>query len=95
MGRRRWTDDELNAVFDRMGGTCWFCKCPIRWRNYGRRDVPMGWEVDHRVAIANGGTDDIANLIPACWTCNNFKGTKNANRFYRGVQRDGPPRWDR
>ena len=32
--------------------------------------------VDHIIAKANGGTDDEANLIAACRTCNLTKGAK-------------------
>ena len=92
MGRTLWTDEELNIIFDRTSGHCWFCKHPLKWSHYGDRSFAMGWEVDHRVAVANGGTDDISNLIPACWTCNNAKATRNANRFYRDIGRNGPPR---
>ena len=55
----------------------------------------MSWEVDHVVAKANGGTDDMTNLVPACWTCNLAKRAKGAKRFARDVARDGPPGWKR
>jgi 5-methylcytosine-specific restriction endonuclease McrA len=33
-------------------------------------------EVDHIVALANGGTNDRSNLQPLCITCNRKKGTR-------------------
>lgn len=30
--------------------------------------------VDHVVSVANGGTDDLDNLVAACWPCNRRKG---------------------
>lgn len=32
---------------------------------------------DHILAVANGGTDDIDNLVPACLSCNSRKGKRN------------------
>ena len=29
--------------------------------------------MDHKVAVADGGTDDLSNLITACWACNRGK----------------------
>lgn len=34
---------------------------------------------DHVTAIANGGTNDITNIVPACLTCNSSKGSRVVN----------------
>jgi uncharacterized protein YozE (UPF0346 family) len=34
-------------------------------------------EVDHKVPVANEGTDDMSNLWTLCFECNRGKGTKN------------------
>ncbi|WP_082502913.1 HNH endonuclease [Nocardioides sp. Leaf307] len=31
---------------------------------------------DHVVAVANGGTDDVSNLVACCITCNSSKGKR-------------------
>ena len=32
--------------------------------------------IDHILPVSRGGTDDPANLQPACWPCNQRKGTR-------------------
>ena len=44
-------------VFARFGRTCWRCGAPAT-------------DVDHLTSIADGGSDYLANLRPACARCN-------------------------
>lgn len=30
-------------------------------------------EADHYIPRKHGGSDDLSNLVPACWRCNNTK----------------------
>lgn len=62
-------------VLERDGGVCGYCG----------RDAT---EVDHIVPRAAGGTDDDANLIAACKTCN---GTKQDRQLVRTNYFN--PRW--
>jgi len=48
------------------------CKCGAK------KDDGAILEVDHVVAIANGGSNDPANLQTLCFQCNRGKGKKNA-----------------
>ena len=52
-------------VFKRDGFVCQFC---------GRTPPAVVLEVDHVLAVANGGTDDQDNLVTACFDCNRGKG---------------------
>jgi HNH endonuclease len=36
----------------------------MRFSDYGNRNSDYGWEIDHIVATAVGGSDDISNLRP-------------------------------
>ncbi len=37
---------------------------------YGSRNSDYGWEIDHILPVADGGTDDIDNLRPLHWRSN-------------------------
>jgi len=61
------------AVWDKAAGTCWYCQKtmhPIR-----------DFTVDHVVAFAKGGSDDLDNLVPCCRLCNLQKRTESAETF--------------
>lgn len=52
-------------VFQRDKHTCQYC---------GRKPPEVRLEVDHRIPVSKGGTDDLDNLITACEDCNRGKG---------------------
>lgn len=54
-------------VFRRDNFTCVYC---------GAKSPDIVLECDHKIAVANGGTDNFDNLVTACWDCNRGKGTK-------------------
>lgn len=41
--------------------TCAYC---------GRKSPSVELEVEHKIPVALGGTNDLANLTVACWECN-------------------------
>lgn len=49
-------------------GTCQCCEGSITIKT---------WEQAHITAVANGGTNDVANLVPTCRDCNRSCGTRN------------------
>lgn len=40
------------------------------FRHHGNRDSSLGWEIDHIVAKADRGRDDLSNLRPLHWRAN-------------------------
>jgi hypothetical protein len=36
----------------------------IKWADYGDRQSRYGWEIDHTIPVALGGSDALANLRP-------------------------------
>lgn len=51
-------------IFKRDKFTCQYC---------GRKSPAVVLECDHIQAVANGGTDEIENLVTACFDCNRGK----------------------
>ncbi len=49
------------------------CGFTIKWDQYGET-TKTGWEIDHIMPVALGGTDDIYNLQPLQWENNRKKG---------------------
>lgn len=56
------------AVLNRDNYTCRYC---------GRKAPEVALEMDHRVPVSHGGTNDIGNLVTSCAECNRGK----SNRF--------------
>jgi len=65
-----FTIDRLEAIFERTNG---ICHRRAAWKNYGKVGAQGGWEVDHSVPRALGGTDRLSNLLPAHIRCNRSK----------------------
>jgi 5-methylcytosine-specific restriction endonuclease McrA len=42
----------------------------MKWSEYGNRDSEFGWEIDHRVPSAAGGSDAFSNLRALNWRNN-------------------------
>lgn len=73
-----FTDEELNAIYDRTSGYCHVCGKKLAITNYARPGRRGAWEVEHSHPRARGGTDRLNNLYPACITCNREKGTRSS-----------------
>lgn len=65
--RGSMTPQRALRIFQAADGRCHICK-----RKLGPAD---DWEVEHIIALENGGTDDDANLAPACSWCHADKTT--------------------
>ncbi len=68
--KRRALSPKLRfTVFARDGWRCVYC---------GNAAADSTLHVDHRIAVANGGTDALDNLATACEECNLGKGASDA-----------------
>ena len=63
--RGSMTEQRALCIFQACGGRCHICK-----RKLGPAD---DYEIEHMIALCNGGTDDDDNLAPACSWCHQEK----------------------
>jgi 5-methylcytosine-specific restriction endonuclease McrA len=61
------------AVWDKTGGTCWYCGDSLDFGEY--------FHPDHVIARAKGGTNHIDNLVPCCPPCNHRKHAHSIEGF--------------
>lgn len=64
------TVEEWREKCNLLGHICIYCG-----------HVAKRLERDHKVPLARGGTDDIANVVPACRSCNAAKNAKTAHEY--------------
>jgi len=75
--RHRFTAAERREVYAKTDGYCAYCGC----------ELPASkMQVDHVLPVDLGGTDDMANLLPACRSCNNYKSTLTLEKFRQAVR---------
>lgn len=68
-----YDDDRLTEIFDYGHGECACCGKQLSFSNYGTFGRRGAWEVDHRVPLSQGGSDNLRNLQPMCIPCNRSK----------------------
>ena len=61
-----YTGQDLLALFKGQAGNCWWCGCKIKGK----------FEVDHRIPLSRGGTNDVGNIVISCMPCNRSKHDK-------------------
>lgn len=76
-----FTDDKIKAVwekaipvenYDKSKYRKDVCGAWIAWESYGK-ESDLGWEVDHALPVAKGGTDHSDNLRAMNWQNNRSK----------------------
>jgi 5-methylcytosine-specific restriction endonuclease McrA len=66
------------AVWDKSQGRCWYCGRQVELFSTNPDDRLC---IDHVVSQADGGSDDLTNLVPACKSCNSGKGRRSVEIF--------------
>lgn len=78
-------NERLNRIYDKTDGYCHICHKKLSFSNYGIFGAKGNWEIEHSVARANGGSNHLNNLFPACISCNRSKReqqTKTVRSYY-------------
>ena len=59
-------------ILDKTNGLCAYCGTGLTLESM---------TVDHIISIFHGGENDLDNLVPACWDCNNLKASMTLEEF--------------
>jgi 5-methylcytosine-specific restriction endonuclease McrA len=73
----RFTQDDIDRIFDAQKGRCAYCPTSLA----------DGYDIDHIVALKNGGTNWPSNLQLCCDSCNSRKSDKDPMDFARTLGR--------
>lgn len=76
--RRKLTKAERREVYDKCGGHCAYCGCEITMQQM---------QVDHVQPISVAGEDAMKNYLPACRSCNYYKGACSLETFRRYIEK--------
>lgn len=77
IGRAPIPASTREAVLKKTKGKCAYCAVVLTIEP----GHPHSYCADHVLPVHRGGSDDIANLIPSCRTCNGKKSAKTALQF--------------
>jgi len=69
-------------VLERDEFTCQYC---------GQHAPNVNLKVDHKVALCDGGSDILDNLVTSCWACNRGKGGLRSRSGRVGQAPASPP----
>jgi 5-methylcytosine-specific restriction endonuclease McrA len=65
--------DDVEWVYARTDGRCFYCDKEIVLDNRGVLHARGAWVLDHFIPFSRGGSDETYNLVPACIDCNTQK----------------------
>ena len=78
--RKKLTKAERLMVYKKTDGHCAYCGCDLDFKDM---------QVDHVIPL-NGwneqGPDTLDNMLPACRSCNHYKGTSTLESFRKKVE---------
>jgi hypothetical protein len=92
------TEQELNLIFNKGGGYCFYCGTSITRSSHGPMASLMritgAWEVEHWIpksTTSSAAAEQADNLVPACCACNDEKGTMAGESYIRWRWSMGKP----
>ena len=75
----RYSSRQLEDIYDKTGGRCYYCRKKLTWHNYGKSGESGAWEVDHSNPAAIGETYYMQDLVPLCIDCSRSRRAKVAH----------------
>lgn len=72
--RKKLSKVERQQVYEKCAGHCAYCGCELEYK---------AMQVDHMKPLHIGGSDVMSNMLPACRSCNHYKGTLDVEGFRR------------
>jgi len=58
-----FTEEEVNAVYNKTDGYCKYCGKRLSFVNYGKNGKRGAWHIDHSKAWVKGGSSYLRNLV--------------------------------
>jgi hypothetical protein len=73
-------------VWEKSGGLCWYCGARLYYRDEADTKFKkrLVFTADHLHPRAHGGRGR-ANKVPACRSCNSYKGSRSVEQFRQWV----------
>ena len=78
MKRKQIKSRDRAEMYAKMNGRCAYCGTPIELK---------GMQIDHVEPLYLGGKDELWNMLPACNSCNHYKGTYTLEKFRAAIER--------
>lgn len=75
---------DKSVIWNKTQGRCWYCGAlltPSMQRARATHPEPREFVIDHVIPKAKGGSEEIGNLVPCCYSCNATKGRKDVEDF--------------
>ncbi len=79
--RRKLSREKRQQVYNKCSGHCAYCGCELDYKDM---------QIDHAKPLRIGGADELANMFPACRSCNHYKATLDVEgyrKYLAGVTR--------
>lgn len=75
LGRKKARD----ILFKQQHGKCYYCKkdCHQNYICNSIEERNLFFVIDHKVSVADNGSNMLSNLVGSCWLCNELKGKKS------------------
>jgi 5-methylcytosine-specific restriction endonuclease McrA len=86
-----YSPDEIQLIYDRTAGACFYCGNALALGNQGRPSATGAWEVDHFIPLEAHGAHLAQNWVAACVDCRTRKSDQmpwehDPFRFKRGAR---------